>query len=230
MAGRPRDRRRAAQRSFPDVFGASTPEALKTYLAVAAPARRDVAGLTMAVARGRELPLATAAWSAPRPAAPLLVLVVAYAGSRRRTAASPSPSPQRPRAGFAAAAGWLAAGGGRRARSTARGSRSATAAGALAALALGLTFALDKGMLTVAFALMALGTAWVAARIALPVLRYVGRRDRPRRARPLDLGPDHRRRRPRRGLPILNWLRGYGVPALSFLARPPPRGRAAGTG
>jgi uncharacterized membrane protein len=92
----------------------------------------------------------------------------------------------------------------------------ATASAAIAALAAGLTFALDKGMLTVAFALAALGTAWVADRTALPVLRYVvGAIGIVVLARlaydPTIVGGELGR------TPIFNWLLwGYGVPAVSF--------------
>ena len=47
------------------------------------------------------------------------------------------------------------------------------ATGALAALALALTFALEKGWLTVALALMAPGAAWVAQKRPLPWLRWL---------------------------------------------------------
>jgi uncharacterized membrane protein len=92
----------------------------------------------------------------------------------------------------------------------------AAGSGALAALALGLTFALEKGMLTVSFALMALGTAWVADRTALPVLRYaVGATGLLVLGRlvwsPTIFGGDPG------AWPILNWLLwGYGVPSLAF--------------
>jgi uncharacterized membrane protein len=92
----------------------------------------------------------------------------------------------------------------------------ATASAAMAALAAGLTFALDKGMLTVAFALAALGTAWVADRTALPILRYVvGAIGIVVLAR---LAYDPTIAGEKLGTtPIFNWLLwGYGVPALSF--------------
>src|SRR5262245_47595289 len=47
------------------------------------------------------------------------------------------------------------------------------AAGAVAALALALTFALDKGWLTVGLALMVPGIAWISERRPLPALRYL---------------------------------------------------------
>ncbi len=91
----------------------------------------------------------------------------------------------------------------------------AFAAGAIGALAAGLTMALDKGSLTVALALSALGAAWVTTREPLGLLRFAvgalgvavaGRlAGTPRFA--LETGTT----------PIFNWLLwGYGVPALSF--------------
>lgn len=47
------------------------------------------------------------------------------------------------------------------------------AAGAVAALALALTFALDKGWLTVGLALMVPGIAWISEQRPLPALRYL---------------------------------------------------------
>jgi uncharacterized membrane protein len=91
----------------------------------------------------------------------------------------------------------------------------AAASAALAALALGLTFALDKGMLTVAFALTALGTAWIAERAAVPALRYaVGAIGLVVLGRlvwdPTIVGGDP-------GPVVFNWLLwGYGVPAVAF--------------
>jgi uncharacterized membrane protein len=90
------------------------------------------------------------------------------------------------------------------------------ATGAIAALALAFTMALDKGWLTVALALMVPGIAWVAEQRPLPALRVlcgvivgvvlariawnpriVGR----------DVGTT----------PVFNWiLYGYGIPAASF--------------
>ena len=90
------------------------------------------------------------------------------------------------------------------------------ATGTLAALALALTFALDKGWLTIGLALMVPGAAWVAERRPLPWLRWlaaimvvvvVARIAYEPRIVGSDLGTT----------PIFNWLLyGYGVPALSF--------------
>jgi uncharacterized membrane protein len=90
------------------------------------------------------------------------------------------------------------------------------ATGTLGALALALTFALDKGWLTIALALTSFGTAWIAERRPIPFLRtlaailagiVVAR-----------VGYDPRIVGDAVGTtPIFNWLLwGYGVPALSF--------------
>jgi len=90
------------------------------------------------------------------------------------------------------------------------------ATGALAALALALTFALEKGWLTVALALMVPGAAWVAGQRPIPWLRQlaaaiaalvVARIVYEPRIVGSEVG----------ATPIFNWLLyGYGVPAASF--------------
>ncbi len=89
------------------------------------------------------------------------------------------------------------------------------ATGSIAALALALTFALEKGWLTVALALMVPGTAYVAQKRPLPWLRWlcgvlvalVIARIGYRPSIVADVGTT----------PVFNWiLYGYGVPALAF--------------
>ncbi|HVZ52160.1 MAG TPA: DUF2339 domain-containing protein, partial [Pseudolabrys sp.] len=90
------------------------------------------------------------------------------------------------------------------------------AAGSVASLALALTFALDKGWLTVSLALMVPGIAWVSAQRPLPALRYLAgalivivllRVGYEPRIAGDDIG----------AIPLFNWLLyGYGVPAVSF--------------
>jgi uncharacterized membrane protein len=90
------------------------------------------------------------------------------------------------------------------------------ATGALAALALALTFALEKGWLTVALALMVPAAAWVAEQRPIPWLRWlaavivavvVARVAYEPRIVGVEVGTR----------PIFNWLLyGYGVPAASF--------------
>ena len=86
----------------------------------------------------------------------------------------------------------------------------------MAALALALTFALDRGWLTVALALMVPGIAWISERRPLPALRYLAaavivlvllRVGYEPRIVGDDVGTT----------PIFNWLLyGYGVPAAAF--------------
>ena len=92
------------------------------------------------------------------------------------------------------------------------------ATGTLSALALALTFALDKGLLSIAIALMSLGTAWVSMQRPIPFLRslaailagiVVMRTAYEPRIAGDAIGTT----------PIFNWLLwGYGVPALAFWA------------
>ena len=90
------------------------------------------------------------------------------------------------------------------------------AVGGIAALALALTLAMEKGWLTIALALMVPGIAWVERQRPLPALRWtaavvvalvVARIMWEPRIVGSDVG----------ATPIFNWLLwGYGVPALSF--------------
>jgi uncharacterized membrane protein len=96
------------------------------------------------------------------------------------------------------------------------GAAAVFAAGAVAALALALTFALEKGWLTVGLALMVPGIAWISERRPLPALRYLAaavvalvvlRVGYEPRIVGNDVGTT----------PFFNWLLyGYGVPAASF--------------
>jgi uncharacterized membrane protein len=92
----------------------------------------------------------------------------------------------------------------------------AIASAGIAALALALTCGLDRGYLTVALALAALGTAYVSTRREIPILRYVVaalggivlvRIAIDPRIMGTGVGTT----------PIFNWLLfGYGVPAVAF--------------
>jgi uncharacterized membrane protein len=92
------------------------------------------------------------------------------------------------------------------------------ATGTLAALALALTFALEKGWLTIALALMSTGSAWVSVQRPIPFLRVLSailagivvlRIGYEPRIVGAEVGTT----------PIFNWLLwGYGIPALSFWA------------
>jgi len=104
-------------------------------------------------------------------------------------------------------------------RTLAPGGAAATAvfaSGTVAALALAFTFALERGWLTVALALMVPGIAWISDKRPLPMLRQlcivlvglvIARILWDPRIVGEDVGTT----------PIINWLLwGYGVPALAF--------------
>ena len=190
------------------------PEAIDRFLLFA-----GIGSLTVLIAagirlmRGRDLPLVTAGfYAAPAIATPLLALLIAW---WRITGFGISPN-------FAIAAGILAAvlaiaaGSFLKAGSPARLlAAEAAAAGAIAALTLGLTIGLERANLTLSLSLAAAGTAWVTARGPLNSLRYaVGA---------LGLGVlgrlvwDPNIVVDPGSMPIFNWLLvGYGVPALAF--------------
>ena len=90
------------------------------------------------------------------------------------------------------------------------------ATGTLAALALALTFALEKGWLTVALALMSMATAWISMQRPIPFLRSLAAI----LAGIVVLRVAYEPRIVGDAIgttPIFNWLLwGYGVPAVSF--------------
>jgi uncharacterized membrane protein len=90
------------------------------------------------------------------------------------------------------------------------------ATGALGALALALTFALEKGWLTIALALMSMGTAWISMQRPIPFLRSLAAILAGIVV--LRVGYEPRIVGEAVGTtPIFNWLLwGYGIPALSF--------------
>jgi uncharacterized membrane protein len=92
------------------------------------------------------------------------------------------------------------------------------ATGAFAALALALTFALEKGWLTIALALMSLGTAWISMQRPIPFLRSLAAILAGIVV--LRIGYEPRIVGSAVGTtPIFNWLLwGYGIPAASFWA------------
>ncbi len=105
------------------------------------------------------------------------------------------------------------------------------ATGTLGALALALTFALEKGWLTIALALMSMGTAWISMQRPIPFLRSLAAILAGIVV--LRIGYEPRIVGDAVGTtPIFNWLLwGYGIPALSFwigkLLPAPPRRRCA---
>ena len=90
------------------------------------------------------------------------------------------------------------------------------ATGTLAALALALTFALEKGWLSIALALMSLGTSWISMQRPIPFLRALAAILAGIVV--LRIGYEPRIAGDAVGAtPIFNWLLwGYGIPALSF--------------
>ena len=90
------------------------------------------------------------------------------------------------------------------------------ATGALGALALALSFALEKGWLTIALALMSMGSAWISIQRPIPFLRTLSATLAGIVV--LRIGYEPRVVGDAVGAtPIFNWLLwGYGVPALSF--------------
>ncbi|MBR0823634.1 DUF2339 domain-containing protein [Bradyrhizobium liaoningense] len=153
-------------------------------------------------------------WSAAAVATPIAILVALYARIAHLDRSIP----------FAILAVLLAAAFGAATEALARRDNRPGAAtsvalfatGTLGALALALTFALEKGWLTIALALMSLGTAWISLQRPIPVLRrlaaifaaIVTAR----------IGYDPRIVGDAVGTtPIFNWLLwGYGLPAASF--------------
>lgn len=91
------------------------------------------------------------------------------------------------------------------------------ATGTLAALALALTFALEKGWLTIALALMSAGTAWISTQRQIAFLRALAAILAGIVV--LRVGYEPRIVGEAVGTPIFNWLLwGYGIPAASFWA------------
>src|ERR1700675_4982804 len=90
------------------------------------------------------------------------------------------------------------------------------ATGTLSALALALTFALEKGWLTIALALMSMGTAWISMQRPIPFLRTLAAILAGIVV--LRIGYEPRIVGNAVGTtPIFNWLLwGYGIPAASF--------------
>ena len=90
------------------------------------------------------------------------------------------------------------------------------ATGTLGALALALTFALEKGWLTIALALMSMGSAWISLQRPIPFLRSLSAILAGIVV--LRIGYEPRIVGDAVGAtPIFNWLLwGYGIPALSF--------------
>ncbi len=195
------------------------PETISTYLTYAALSALGVAAAAaLRLWRGREFSLEIAAlYAAAATTPPLLALVITYLRVTQFQASVP----------FAAAAIVLA---GLFTLATDRFQRAETgegddgmrlatgafAAAAIAALSFALFSVFERGYLTVAFALAALGAAYVASVREIPLLRYavaalgfvvLGRMIYDPTIMGEHVG----------SMPILNWLLvGYGVPAIAF--------------
>jgi uncharacterized membrane protein len=197
------------------------PENVTSFLAFAALTALSVsAAATLRAWHGRALPAPTAGlYALAGVVTPLLALVLAYL----RVTQFDRSIPFALCAVFLAAALYLVADRfGRIApeeRTAATGLLlGAFASGVAAATALAFVMVLDRGYLTVAFAVTAFATAVVAVAGRIPLLRYVvvaigivvlGRLAWDPRIMGTDIGT----------WPVLNWLLlGYGVPALAFLA------------
>jgi uncharacterized membrane protein len=153
-------------------------------------------------------------WSAAGVAGPILILIALY----YRVAGFERSIPFAGIALLAAALYGMAAEllNKRAPRPGSAASEALFATGAVAALALALTFALERGWLTVALALMVSGIAWISQQRPLPMLRVLAatiailvvfRIGWDPRIAGADVG----------ATPIFNWiLYGYGVPAASF--------------
>lgn len=155
-------------------------------------------------------------WSAAAVATPITILIALYARIAHLDRSIP----------FAILAVLLAAAFGaatealtrRETRPGVAASTALFATGTLGALALALTFALEKGWLTIALALMSLGTAWISLQRPIPFLRWLAAIFAGLvTAR---IGYDPRIVGDAVGTtPIFNWLLwGYGLPAASFWA------------
>lgn len=155
-------------------------------------------------------------WSAAAVATPIAILIALYARIAHLDRSIP----------FAILAVLLAAAFGaatealtrRETRPGVATSTALFATGTLGALALALTFALEKGWLTIALALMSLGTAWISLQRPIPFLRWLAAIFAGLvTAR---IGYDPRIVGDAVGTtPIFNWLLwGYGLPAASFWA------------
>jgi uncharacterized membrane protein len=155
-------------------------------------------------------------WSAAGVFVPLALLIALYARIAHLDRSIPfAILAVMVAAGFAAATEILTR------RDSRPGSAISTAlfaTGTLGALSLALTFALDKGWLTIALALMSTGTAWISMQRPIPFLRSLAAILAG--VVVLRIGYEPRIVGDAVGTtPVFNWLLwGYGLPALSFWA------------
>ncbi|MGY3150007.1 putative membrane protein [Bradyrhizobium sp. USDA 3397] len=199
---------------MPGVGPVATDSAVTLHLVTAAIFAAGF-GVTGFFAQGRSnSAIIPVVWSAAGVATPIAILVALYARIAHLDRSIP----------FAILAVLLAAAFGaatealmrREERPGVATSIALFATGTLGALALALTFALEKGWLTIALALMSLGTAWISLQRPIPVLRRLAaifaaivtaRIVYDPRIVGDAVGTT----------PIFNWLLwGYGLPAASF--------------
>ncbi len=155
-------------------------------------------------------------WSAAGVVVPLALLIALYARIAHLDRSIPfAILAVMVAAGFAAATEILSR---RDSRPGSAISAALFATGTLGALALALTFALDKGWLTIALALMSMGTAWISMQRPIPFLRSLAAILAG--VVVLRIGYEPRIVGDAVGTtPVFNWLLwGYGLPALSFWA------------
>jgi uncharacterized membrane protein len=195
------------------------PENVRSFLTFAAIVPFAVAALaSVRLYRGAALPAATAALYAAAATAPLLLaLVIAYLRVTQFDSSIPFALCGAALAClFAVAADRFQPGEGEAAPAALRVAAGAFAAAGIAALSFALVAGLERGYMTVAFALAALGTAFVATLKNIPLLRYattalglvvLGRVAWDPRIMGEEVGR----------WPVLNWLLfGYGVPGAAF--------------
>ena len=201
---------------LPGIGPSATDSSVSLHLTTAAgfAAAFGVAGF---FAQGRSTnALVPVIWSAAGVATPLALLIALYARIARLDQSIPfAILAVLLAASFAAATEILTR---RDARPGLVTSTALYATGSLAALALALTFALDKGWLTIALALTSMGAAWVSTQRPIPFLRVLS--SILAGIVVLRIGYEPRIVGSAVGTtPIFNWLLwGYGVPALSFWA------------
>ena len=174
-------------------------------------------GVSGFLAQGRSVnPAISITWSATSVFTPLALLVALYARIAHLDRSIPfAILAVLLAAAFAAATELLSK---REDRPGLQAAIALYATGTLAGLALALTFALEKGWLTIALALMSLGTAWISLQRPIPFLRTLAAILAGIVV--LRIGYEPRIAGSAVGTtPIVNWLLwGYGVPALSFWA------------
>jgi uncharacterized membrane protein len=201
---------------LPGIGPTATDGSVATHLVTAAifAAGFGVAGF---LAQGRSISaIIPVVWSAAAVFTPLALLIALYARITRLDRSIP----------FAILAVMLAAAYGAATETlTRRDNRPGLpisialfATGTLSALAPALTFALEKGWLTIALALMSMGTAWISMQRPIPFLRSLAAILAGIVV--LRIGYEPRIVGDAVGTtPIFNWLLwGYGIPALSFWA------------